>query len=130
MRPFKKGMMVICSILSIILLPLILLMILKATPLLAKENEARMKLHKPFSFHSIKLYITRATQASAYHRRCQQIAVCTNIGEKLSQHSGSAEVFLHSLGSKLQASLEGYSCTIHQIQNEYLGTSSQNLEII
>lgn len=70
------------------------LIILKATPLVTKENEARMKLHKPFTFQSINLYIRLVLQqAPAYDCSSQQIVLYTKKGEKLSQHSGNSEAF-------------------------------------
>lgn len=77
-----------------LILQLLLLMILKATPLLLKENKARMELHRPFSLQCIRLYnMLVFTKTSAHDWRSQQTVVCTKISEKLSQLSGSAEAF-------------------------------------
>lgn len=64
-----------------LMLQLLLLVILRATPLLTKENEARVELHRHFSLQCIKLHIMLVFQISAHDWRSQQTVMCPKISE-------------------------------------------------
>lgn len=66
----------------------------EGNPIASKNISSKNETAQAFFFAVYKpIYYTGVTQVSACVRRRQQIVVCTKIGEKLSQHRGSAEAF-------------------------------------